>query len=315
MNQKNINIDALKNNIDNLSKTSLGLNIDSIYIEENGNINKIIWKESYLHELRSCAKVLVAMAIGIAINKKMKINNKNVSLNTKIYPVIQNKVIIKNKNNLSKIKKWTIKNLLTHTTGYEGQMMSEKDIINVDKGRLLDYVLNYNIPNEVGSNFAYNNADAFILSVFFQEAFKINLGKFINDNIFRNLGITDYIWKNYGEYCPGATGLYMKHADFHKIGKLLLDDGKYDGKQIVSKKWIREMCKLQLETPLLYKKERIFPKIGVGYYIFISRNGYIFRDGANGQYIIINKEKNILITIMSSEKDMKNVTEIFKNVI
>ena len=34
--------------------------------------------------------------------------------------------------NLSKIKKWTIKNLLTHTTGYEGQMMSEKDIINVD---------------------------------------------------------------------------------------------------------------------------------------------------------------------------------------
>lgn len=132
MNQKNINIDALKNNIDNLSKTSLGLNIDSIYIEENGNINKIIWKESYLHELRSCAKVLVAMAIGIAINKKMKINNKNVSLNTKIYPVIQNKVIIKNKNNLSKIKKWTIKNLLTHTTGYEGQMMSEKDIINVD---------------------------------------------------------------------------------------------------------------------------------------------------------------------------------------
>src|SRR5699024_10464254 len=109
------NIDALKNNIDNLSKTSLGLNIDSIYIEENGNINKIIWKESYLHELRSCAKVLVAMAIGIAINKKMKINNKNVSLNTKIYPVIQNKVIIKNKNNLSKIKKWTIKNLLTHT--------------------------------------------------------------------------------------------------------------------------------------------------------------------------------------------------------
>ena len=31
--------------------------------------------------------------------------------------------------------------------------------------------------------------------------------------------------------------------------------------------------------------------------------------------IILNKDKNLLITIMSTEKDMKNVTEILRNLI
>jgi len=41
------------------------------------------------------------------------------------------------------------------------------------------------------------------------------------------------------------------------------------------------MCTLQLETPSAFKPERVFPKVGVGYYTFISTNNYIFRDGAD----------------------------------
>ena len=46
------------------------------------------------------------------------------------------------------------------------------------------------------------------------------------------------------------------------------------------------MCSMHLKTPVktpdLYKEERVLPKIGAGYFIFISKNGYVFRDGANG---------------------------------
>ena len=92
-------------------------------------------------------------------------------------------------------------------------------------------------------------------------------------------------------------------------------DGLYNNEKVVSENWIKEICKMQLETPSIYKKDRVLPKLGVGYYTFISRDGYIFRDGSNGQYIIVNKEKKLLITIMSSEKEMKNVTEILRNII
>ena len=310
-----INIDDIKKNKDLLNDRLSSLNINSIFIEQNKIIEKNFYSKEELHELRSCAKVLVALAIGIAIDNKMLVDGNALSLDTPIYPMIQNVSHISNKNNIDKIKKWRIRDLLTHTTGYESQMLSEKYIEKIDKNSLIDYALNYEIPYGVGKRFAYNNAEPFILSVFFQEAFKINLSDFISENIFKKMNIQNYKWENYGKYCPGATGLYLKHSDFHKIGQLLLNDGKYCNNQIVSSKWIKEMCEMHLETPSIYKKERVLPKIGIGYYTFISRDGYIFRDGSNGQYIILNKEKNLLITIMSSETDMKNIIEILRNII
>lgn len=304
-----IDIDKLKDNVNILSKKLDSLNIDSIFIEQNNHIEKIIYKDEELHELRSCSKLLVAMAIGIAIEKNL------LDFDTPVYPVIKNIVKIENVNNLNKIKKWNIKHLLTHTTGYESQMMSERFIENVDKHDLLEYALNYDILYEPGKRFAYNNVEPFVLSVYFQENFGINLTDFIYENIFKKLNIEEYKWDNYGKYCPGATGLYMKHTDFHKIGQLIFNNGKYNNEQIIPERWINEMCKLQLETPSAYKSERVLPKIGVGYFTFISRDDFIFRDGSNGQYIILNKNKDILITIMSSEKDMKNVTEILRGII
>jgi CubicO group peptidase (beta-lactamase class C family) len=309
-----IDINKIKENVDTITK-KVGLNIDSIFIEQNNNLEKVIYTNENLHELRSCTKLLVSMAIGIAIDDKMLVNGVPLSLNTKVYPSIEKIVNIKNENNLLKFQKWTIKNLLTHTTGYESQMMSERYINGIDKNRLLDYALNYDIPFEVGIRFAYNNVEPFILSVFFQETFGMNLKDYINEKIFKKLNIKDFKWDNYGKYCPASTGLYLKHSDFHKIGQLLLNNGKYNGEQIIPENWIKEMSSMQLETPTAYKPERVLPKLGIGYYTFISRDNYIFRDGSNGQYIIINKDKRILITIMSSEKDMKNVTEILRGLI
>lgn len=309
-----IDINKIKENVDTITK-KVGLNIDSIFIEQNNNLEKVIYTNENLHELRSCTKLLVSMAIGIAIDDKMLVNGVPLSLNTKVYPSIEKIVNIKNENNLLKFQKWTIKNLLTHTTGYESQMMSERYINEIDKNRLLDYALNYDIPFEVGIRFAYNNVEPFILSVFFQETFGMNLKDYINEKIFKKLNIKDFKWDNYGKYCPASTGLYLKHSDFHKIGQLLLNNGKYNGEQIIPENWIKEMSSMQLETPTAYKPERVLPKLGIGYYTFISRDNYIFRDGSNGQYIIINKDKRILITIMSSEKDMKNVTEILRGLI
>lgn len=303
-----INIETIKNNVFELKKSLTSLNIDSIFLEQNGEINKVFYNDESLHELRSCSKLLVAMAVGIAIDKGM------FSLDTLIYPSIEKVTNITNKSNLEKIKKWKVRNLLTHTSGYEKQMMSESYIQDIDKNNLLDYALNYDIPFEVGNRFAYNNVEPFILSVFFQEKFNINLTNFIKENIFDKLDISEFKWENYGKYCPGATGLYLKHSDFHKIGELLLNNGKYNDCQVIPENWINDMCSVQLETPLAYKPERVFPKIAIGYYTFISRDDFVFRDGSNGQYIIVNKNRNILITIMSSEKDMKNVTEIFRNV-
>ena len=306
-----LNIENIKNNISELKKTLPSLNIDSIFLEQDEQVDKVFYNDECLHELRSCSKLLVAMAMGIAIDKGM------FSLDTLIYPILKNVVYIKNKKNIEKISKWNIRTLLTHTTGYEEIIMSAKEIKEkqLDTSNIINYALNVDIPYEVGERFAYNNVEPFILSVFFQEKFRINLSEFIKENIFDKLDIKEYKWDNYGKYCPGCTGLFLKHSDFHKIGKLLLNDGKYNNTQIIPAKWINEMCKMQFETPEICKKERVLPKYGVGYFTFISRDGIVFRDGSNGQNIIIDKNKNLLITIMSTEPNMKNITEVLRNLI
>lgn len=70
--ENKITIQDIKNNKDKLSKLLPSLNIDSIFLEQNGKIDKIFYNIESLHELRSCAKILVAMAIGIAIDKNLK---------------------------------------------------------------------------------------------------------------------------------------------------------------------------------------------------------------------------------------------------
>jgi len=293
----------IKNRID-----ESGLSIDSLYIQNKSDLNIIIDFEN-LHELRSCSKLLVAMAIGIAIEDNL------FSLEEKVYNYLEK--YITNDNNKDKIKKWTIRTLLTHTTGYNNMLMSNKEITekNLDKSKLIEYVLNYDITNEPNTTYIYNNVEPFIISVLFKEKYNIDLEDYIKENIFNKIEINNYSWEKYGEYCPGCTGLYLLPKDFHKLGMLILNDGVYNNVSVVPSNWINEMVKMQIETPHMVKTERLFPKYGAGYFTFISRDGYIFRDGTNGQYIIINKEKELVISIMSSEKNMSNITEIFRNIL
>ena len=118
-------LDIIDSKKEELSK-NLSLNIDSIFVEKNGNLETKYYNEDKLHELRSCAKLLTAMAVGIAIDKKM------LSLDTKVYPLIKNVCNITNIKNIDKIKEWTIKSLLTHQTGYDKQMFSEKYLLDIE---------------------------------------------------------------------------------------------------------------------------------------------------------------------------------------
>ena len=296
-----------KNTIKN--KYNQNVNIDSIILKDGGQTFSHFYKEDSLHEMRSISKVLIALAYGIVIDKQ------KLSLDTLVYPILKNIIDIKNINNFEKIKKWKIKHLLTYSCGFESQMFSERFIKDIDPKNYLDYVVNFDLVYEPGEKYIYNNADIFLLSVCFQELFNKNIKDFIVEEIFTPLNIKDFKWNNYDKYCPGGTGLYISHKDLFKIGELLLSKGKYNNHQIISAKYIEDMCSIQIETPYATKPERVLPKIGVGFVMHISRDGYVYKDGTNGQYLIINFKKQLLITILASESDMSCVTEILRDLI
>jgi len=291
------------------NKYNQNVNIDSIIVKDAGQVFSHFYKDDSLHEMRSISKVLIALAYGIAIDRKL------INLDTFVYPIIKKVINLKNKNNINTIKEWKIKHLLTYSCGYEQQMFSERYISEINPKDYLDYVINYDLVYQAGEKYTYNNADIFLLSVCFQELFNKNIKDFIAEEIFNPLNIHDFKWDNYDKYCPGGTGLYLYHKDLFKIGDLILSKGKYNNNQIISSKYIEEMCSIQINTPYAIKPERVLPKIGVGYVMHISRDGYFYKDGTNGQYLIINFKKQQIISILSSEQDMSCVTEILRDII
>ena len=288
------------------------VNIDSIVVTQNGKTEEYVLNNYDLHELRSCGKVLIAMAYGIAMNEKLKCKDGNaLSLSTEVYDTIKSVA----DNIPQKAKQWTVRTLLTHQTGYDKMYLNGSHIENLDKFKLLDAVFDIPLKYEPNTHFTYSNVEPYLLSVFFKENFNIDIDDYINEKILKPIGVKNYTWGKYGNYCAAATASHFNYKDFHKIGKLLLDYGKYDGKQIVPEYWIKEMIKPQVHCPDYYKPERVLPKLDAGYFTWISRDGIVFRDGSDGQYIICDYQKNRLITIMSTQKDMSLVTECLRNLI
>lgn len=292
----------------------LNVNIDSIYVEKDNVLDKTIINDIALHELRSCSKLLVAFAYGIAFDEMLqcKYSDEILSLDTKIYSTFR---AVYNGFIPDQVKEWTIRTLLTHSTGYDKMMFNEKHLDTLDRSNLLEVLFNTEIKYKTGEHFTYSNVEPYLLSIFFQENFGISIDDYINDKIFKPLDIHNYKWLKLGNYCAGATGLTLYHSDFHKLGQLLMYRGRYNNIQVVPGHWIDEMTSSQIDCIDYYKPERVLPKLSAGYHIWISRDDIIFRDGSNGQYIICDHRNNCLITIMSSQKDMSLVTECLRDLI
>ena len=292
------------------------LNMDSIIISHGDNVFKHNFKnEDTLNDLRSISKPIVGLALGIAIDNGLQLNGEFFTLDTKIYPFFKDKINFTNKNNIDKFKKVTLKHVLTHTIGYAEGLLFSKKIKDKDPFTFLEYVFNFDIVYEPGEHFVYSNVGPYIISALIQEELGINLSDWIKSILFDKIDIHDYSWKNYGNYCAGATGLKLSHEDLHKIGTILINKGQYKGKQIVPKNWIEQMTKIQVLTPIMYDEKRVFPKFGYGFFIYICKNGSYYIDGTEGQYLIVIPEKDILITTFGHQPDMKPITECFREIL
>jgi CubicO group peptidase (beta-lactamase class C family) len=304
------------------------LNMDSIIISQGTDIFKHNFKnENTQNDLRSLAKPIIAISIGIAIENGLKLRGKPLSLDTKIFPFFKDIVNITNSENIEKWEQVTLRHLLTHSIGFAEGLMFSKQIKDKAPDALLDYIFNTNIVNTPGTTFVYSNVGPYLLSVLIQEELGIDLWNWINQILFQKIEITSYEWKNYGKYCAGATGLKLFHDDLHKIGEILINKGLYKGKRIVSSEWIDLMTTRQISTfggefpngqrtePTVYDPKRVFPKWGYGFFVYICENGSYYIDGTDGQYIIVIKDKGILITTFGHQSDMKPITECFRELL
>lgn len=272
-----------------VTKKELAMDSLIVYSKEEG----IIFENSdeKIINARSIAKLVTSLACGVLIDK----SNGDFNEDTLIYDILKDKVNISNRKNFKKLNNISVRDCLTHTMGYRDIILMSKDIEDKNKDDLLDYALSYPLYFKPGEKFLYSNAGYYVLAAVMEEYLNYDLYDFINENIFKVLDINFPRWDRYGKYLAGTTKLYLNADDLLKFGMLILNDGFYNGEQIVPKSYIAKMSQKLYKNNKGYIDNSYLSDDYYGYSVWTGKDGIKYASGSGGQYVIILEKEGIII--------------------
>ena len=283
-----------------------GQDLHSIMIVKDGNIIKEQWmgegEKNTPHVLHSVSKTFTATAVGFAIEEGL------LSLDDKVISFFPDKLPAEINDNLRKME---VRHLLTMSSGHDVE--PNRRNMPADADWIKEW-LAAPVVHEPGTFFVYNTLGTYMLSAIVQKVTGEKIINYLYPRLFRPLGIVGARWEESNAGINnGGWGLYLKTEDLAKMGQLFLQEGVWNGKQIISKEWIEQATTSHIASlPSGARPEtiKIKPKDsdwlqGYGYQMWRCRHNAVRADGAYGQYIIIMPEQNAVVAMTANVGDMQ----------
>lgn len=285
----------LQKMIDSVNHGNFG-RVHSVLIARNGKLVFEKYFEGFyindLNSLQSCTKNIGSLLIGLAID-----NGYIKNVNEKVldfFPDFQNKVN-KEWNNVE------LKNLLTMSSGIDWKR-DVHDRIYQTSNDVIETTFEQKFSHQPGQIFEYRNPQTDLLSGIIMNSSKMTVQDFAKKYLFDPLNIHEFNWGNFKNtgYPLMSGSLALSSRSMLKIGQLVLKEGKWNGKQIVSKKWINE------STSFKIKSDQTFD-YGYLWWLGESKNKpglkVIFAIGMGGQHIIIVPQKKLVVVTTADNPD------------
>lgn len=157
---------------------------------------------------------------------------------------------------------------------------------------LKKYTLSLKVDKAPGQIYEYQSANTQILSMVLEHATGLKIHQYLEQQIWRPLGMEyDASW-NYDSKKHGNIKAFCclnaRAIDFAKFGKLYLDRGRWHDQQIISSSWIKETENASSQ----FADAAGYP---YHYHWRIKNDGALFAKGILGQYIYIDRSKNVII--------------------
>ena len=282
--------------------------IDGIVVAKN---NKLLFEKYFngydresLHDLRSSFKTITSLLAGIAVDQGLfKVDDEI------------GKFINEWKNDPR--GKITVRNLLEMKSGLacegffgigpdcEAEMWEKDD--------WLKYIFNIPLRHDPGLNWEYTSMEPELVGIIISRASKMNLMDFAKKYLFEPMAITKYEWfvtPNGGGYAAGSFDI--KPIDLLKIGQMVLDKGKWEGRQIVSEKWLNESTNCQTDVEMSFvrfarTKNAKYSAAKYGYFWYNEFLQYgdiktevLFSSGNGGQYMMVLKDYDACVVFTGS---------------
>jgi len=273
--------------------------LHSLMIRRHGNIVAQGWWRPYApespHLLWSLSKSFTSTAIGMAQDEGLlSIDDPVISFFPEYTPEEPS----------ANLKAMRIRDLLRMNTGHE----QEPSFRNMQSDNWVKAFLAHEVDFKPGTHFRYNSMATYMCSAIIQEVTGMTTLDYLTPRLFEPLGIKKPTW----ETCPrgisvGGWGLSVTTEDISKFGQMLLQKGRWNGKQLVSEAWVEEATGYQ--TANGSNPESDWDQ-GYGYQFWQCRHNAYRGDGAFGQYCIVMPEQDAVIAITSGSDDLQGILDI-----
>jgi CubicO group peptidase (beta-lactamase class C family) len=105
-------------------------------------------------------------------------------------------------------------------------------------------------PTGTLGQFRYSTGDSHMLSVVLAHATSMTTLAFAQRHLFGPLGITEFSWETDPQgYHRGGNDLSLGTRDLGRIGQLMLDGGRWQGRRLVSQRWVKISSHKQTDVP------------------------------------------------------------------
>lgn len=257
------------------------------------------YRDGELHTLFSFSKSFTSTAVGFAVQDGLLSLDDYV---TDFFPE-------QDKDRLGeKMKRMKVFHLITMNTGHTDPMDWMFDREDIDWSTCF---LESEPEKEPGSWFLYNNRATYMLSVIVSKVTGKSMFAYLKERLFDPLGFRKDIW---WETSPqgfegGAYGLNLPLEDMAKFGVFLMNQGSFEGRQLLNARWFEDAVKPWSDTSNRWGGEYEY---GYGYQFWRCSVPGIYRaDGAFGQFCMVAPKNNLILVTNSAETDLGRILEAF----
>jgi CubicO group peptidase (beta-lactamase class C family) len=189
------------------------------------------------HDIRSISKSVTSLLVGIALDRGLLTD-----LDTPVFSFFPEYDDLRTPEK----DRMTLRHLLTMSSGLA---WNETSVAYTNPSntywqmgiapRADHFVLAQPLAAPPGTVFNYNTGTVDLLGVILRKVSGKRFDEFAKETLFDPLGIEDWEWEGSSGFNPSAaSGLRLRPRDLAKIGQLVLERGKWHGRQIVSSSWM-----------------------------------------------------------------------------
>ncbi len=237
------------------------------------------------HLSHSMSKTVIGMAIGFLVDEGKLDTGMHIC---EIFPEYSYTD--------ERFSKITVEHLLTMTSAVTHR--EESSVIESEWTR--DF-FSARLNSTPGTDFLYNSMNSYILAKIVEKLSGEGVTDFLKPRLFKPLKISNVLWERGPEGVEkGGWGLHLSLESWCKLGYMMMCGGAFDGKQILSKKWVNESTSTHVAT------EENYGDFNYGYQIWTGRTGsgdFLF-NGMLGQNVWVSPKDKLIVAINSENNEL-----------